>query len=55
VQHFDPARWSTTGEPWTRFFLSLFLKGQTVTLQTFPRLDAALAALDAFRRRVGAS
>lgn len=49
VQHFDPARWYTSGEPVARFFVSLFLHGRTVALRTYPTMDAALAALAAFR------
>ena len=48
VQHYDPARWGVSGEPQTKFFLSLFLDGRTVTLRTFPTMGEALAALNAF-------
>ena len=48
VQHDDPARWHVAGEPRTRFFLSLFLAGRTISLRTYPILADALAALYAF-------
>jgi hypothetical protein len=52
VQHFDPARWHARGEPRAVFFVSLFLRGRTVTLQTFPTMPAALAELRAFHARL---
>lgn len=48
VQHFDPARWHTEGEPRATFFLSLFLRGRTVTLRTYRSIPDALQALHAF-------
>jgi hypothetical protein len=49
VQHYDPGRWELPGEPLTRFFLSLFLHGQTVSLHVYQSMQAALAALVAFQ------
>jgi len=49
IQHYDPGRWNRSGEPSTRFFLSLFVQGQTVSLRTYPTIQAALAALAAFQ------
>lgn len=48
VQHDDPARWHVAGEPRTRYFLSLFLAGRTVSLRTYPTLADALVTLYAF-------
>src|SRR5688572_10817696 len=38
VQHVDPTRaeWAIMDEPQARFFISVFVSGQTVTLRTFP-------------------
>jgi hypothetical protein len=52
VQHYDPARWHVPGEPRAVFFLSLFHRGRTVTLRTFPTRAAALAALRDFHARL---
>ncbi|HEY7022894.1 MAG TPA: hypothetical protein VH349_17375 [Ktedonobacterales bacterium] len=49
VQHNDPGRWNLSGAPSARFFLSLFVHGQTVSLRTHPTIQAALAALSAFQ------
>jgi hypothetical protein len=49
VQHYDPSRWNLPGEPSARYFLSLFVHGQTISLQTYPTIQAALAALAAFQ------
>lgn len=48
VQHSDPSRWHMAGEPRTRFFLSLFVRGRTVSLHTYPTCQEALSALYAF-------
>lgn len=48
IQHDDPARWHVAGEPRTRYFVSLFLAGRTLSLRTYPTLADALAALYAF-------
>ncbi len=52
VQHVDPDRpgWRIVEEPSARFFLSLFIDGQCVTLRTFPTVGAAVDALAAFRQ-----
>ena len=55
VQHEDPARWGLAGEPRTRFFLSLFLHGRTVSLRTHPTMDTALTALTAYHNQLVAS
>jgi hypothetical protein len=49
IQHYDPRRWNLAGEPSARFFLSLFIHSQTVSLRTYPTIQAALAALAAFQ------
>ena len=49
VQHYDPSRWNLPGEPSARYFLSLFVHGQTISLRTYPTIQAALAALAAFQ------
>jgi hypothetical protein len=49
VQHYDPSRWNLPGEPSARFFLSLFVHGQTASVLTYPTIQAALAALAAFQ------
>jgi len=49
VQHDDPARWNLRGDPVTRFFLSLFIHGQTISLRTYPTIGATLAALASFQ------
>jgi hypothetical protein len=48
IQHYDPSRWHTAGEPRTVFFLSLFVHGRTVALRTFPTCQDALAAMRVF-------
>jgi hypothetical protein len=48
VQHYDPARWGVAGEARTKFFLSLFVGGRTVTLRTYPTMGEALAELRRF-------
>jgi hypothetical protein len=48
VQHYDPGRWNLSGEPSARFFLSLFLHSRTVSLRTYPTIEAALSALATF-------
>jgi hypothetical protein len=54
VQHADPARWHGAGEPYTVFFVSLFVLGRTVALRTFPTLGAALAEARRFHAALGA-
>jgi hypothetical protein len=49
VQHNDPGRWNLAGDPSARFFLSIFIRGQTLTLRTYPTIAAALSALTTFR------
>ena len=50
VQHVDPSvpGWAIVDGPQARFFLSLFIGGQVVTLRTFPTMDGALTALRGF-------
>jgi len=48
AQSYDPGRWHMAGEPRTRFFLSLFVSGRTVSLHTYPTCQEALSALYAF-------
>jgi hypothetical protein len=49
VQHHDPGRWNLPGEPVVRFFLSLFVHGQTISLRVYPTMSDARAALVAFQ------
>ncbi|HST05993.1 MAG TPA: hypothetical protein VLQ48_14840 [Chloroflexia bacterium] len=48
VQHIDTTSgaWDIEGEPFARFFVSLFRDGRSVTLRTFASMDEALAALN---------
>ncbi|MGZ3681122.1 MAG: hypothetical protein ACXWQR_22095, partial [Ktedonobacterales bacterium] len=55
VQHYDPARWHVAGEPRTRFFLSLFLAGRTLSLRTYSTLTEAMASLHAFHASLDVS
>ncbi len=50
VQHVDPSKagWAIVDAPQARFFLSLFVSGQCVTLRTFLMMAAALDALVSF-------
>ena len=48
VQLYDPGLWNVPGEPITRFFLSLFFHGRTLSLRTYPTIPAAFAALVSF-------
>ena len=48
VQHYDPGHWHVSGEARTVFFLSLFVHGRTIALQTFPTCQDSLAALYTF-------
>ena len=52
VQHYDPGRWYQAGEARTRFFLSLFVGGRTLSLRTYPTVEEALAALEQAHRRL---
>ena len=52
VHHSDPAAWGATGSAQVRFFLSLFVSGQTVALHTYDTLAEARAALAAFHQRL---
>ena len=55
VQHIDPSipGWSFVEQPEARFFLSLFISGQVVTLRTFPTVDTALGFLADYVERSG--
>ncbi|HEX8037488.1 MAG TPA: hypothetical protein VF510_26780 [Ktedonobacterales bacterium] len=55
IQHDDPTRWHLAGESRTRYFLSLFLAGRTLSLRTYPTIAAALAALDSFHSSLAGS
>ena len=46
VQHCDPGRWGSAGEPSSRFFASCRV-GRQVWLRTYLTMDEALAALEA--------
>jgi hypothetical protein len=52
VYHSDPGIWGDAGLPRTRYFLSLFLPGQSAKLQSYDTTREALAALDAVHRRL---
>jgi hypothetical protein len=54
VRHSDPSRWNLPGEPSARFFLSLFIRGRTVSLRTYPTIAAALSALQGFHEIIQA-
>src|SRR4051794_13098320 len=47
VQHIDPSKpgWGFVAGPEARFFVSIFVSGQVITLRTFPTLNAALEML----------
>ncbi len=55
VQHVDPAKagWAIVEEPEARFFLSLFVGGECVTLRVFPTMQDALTMLSLFLERTG--
>jgi hypothetical protein len=55
VQHYDPSRWNLPGEPSARYFLSLFVHGRTVSLRTYPTIEAALSALACFQKALAAN
>ena len=50
VQHIDPDKpgWGFVASPECRFFLSLFVGRECVTLRTFPTVDEALDQLSRF-------
>lgn len=50
VQHIDPAKpgWGFIETPECRFFLSLFVGRDCITLRTFPNMDGALDYLIEF-------
>ena len=48
VQHVDPQRWMLPGDARTVYFLSVFVATRTLWLRTYPTLQGALTALDAF-------
>lgn len=52
IQHFDPGRWHVPGEPRAVYFLSLFLRNQTLALRTYAHLADALAALEHFHTQL---
>ena len=54
VRHSDPSRWNLPGEPSARFFLSLFVRGRTISLRTYPTVATALSALQAFHETIHA-
>jgi hypothetical protein len=55
VQHVDPARpgWATVAEPHARFFVSMFVGAQCVSLRTVPTMSSALSLLSDFLARDG--
>jgi hypothetical protein len=55
VQHIDPDRpgWGFIEQPECRFFLSLFVARECITLRTFPRMNDALDYLSEFVERTG--
>ena len=50
VQHVDPSKpgWAIVDKPQARFFVSLFVSGDCITLRTFPKMDSALDMLGSF-------
>lgn len=52
IHHTDPSRWGASEPARTRYFLSLFLLGQTVSLHTYESLAEAQAALATFHRQL---
>jgi|GEM_PF-792687 len=52
VHHTDPRRWGELDNPHTRFFLSLFLAGRTVSMRTYATLPEALEALRTFHTQL---
>ncbi len=52
VQHFEPSRWHAAGEARAQYFLSLFLRGRTVMLRSYPTMRAALEELCAFHAQL---
>jgi len=50
VQHVDPSSpgWSSAGEPYARFFVSMFADGECISLRTVPTMSDALGLLSAF-------
>jgi hypothetical protein len=50
VQHVDTAdrSWGIEGDPFARFFASMFVDGKCVALRTFPTVDDALTAIATF-------
>lgn len=52
VQHIDPDKpgWGFIDSPECRFFLSLFVGRDCITLRTFPTVDGALDYLSDFTR-----
>jgi hypothetical protein len=54
LQHVDTSKhgWNIADEPYTRFFISLFVNNRVVTLRTFPAIDATLDFLLASTRSI---
>ena len=52
LHHSDPSLWGTKGPAETRYFLSLFVSGQTVSLRTYNTLAEAQAALATFHQQL---
>jgi hypothetical protein len=52
IHHSDPSRWGATGPARSRYFLSLFVSGQTVVLRTYDTLADARTALCAFHKQL---
>jgi hypothetical protein len=52
LHHSDPSRFGASGQAQTRYFLSLFVLGQTVSLHTYDTFAEAQAALATFYRQL---
>jgi hypothetical protein len=52
IHHSDPSTWGATGPAHVRYFLSLFVSGQTLALHTYDTLAEALRALSTFHSQL---
>jgi hypothetical protein len=52
VHHSDPSHWGASGPARTRYFLSFFVSGKTISLHTYDTLGEAQAALSTFHRQL---
>jgi hypothetical protein len=52
IHHSDPSTWGATGPAHVRYFLSLFVSGQTVALHTYNTMAEAQTALTTFHKQL---